>query len=740
MSLSNRNRPILKPDRLLLVGVGLLAILLSILTYVLQKSDDFTWPYLTNSVLLSFLGITNAILVLILIFILLRNLVKLLVERKRNILGAKFKTKLVFTFFALWLIPSLAIFFAAIRIIQSSVDKWFNTPVEEVTRDSQEVVDAFYNDAKDRAALFAGRVAGQVAAEGLLEGDRRRYLRRSLEASLKEYNLDLISVHLGRRAPLVVADPRIPSDSIEGLPENLVAGALRGESFRWINSHGGSQLVRCGVPVEASDGSGKILGVVVAGYRIPKDLMGLTTRISRASENYRQIKAQKVNIQRGYVFGFALVTLLILFSVTWIGLYLSKRITVPIQMLAAGTREISSGNLDYRVKVQAGDELGILVDSFNAMTHELSANRGTIERRNLELRDSNLALEERRRYIETLLDNITTGVISLDARGRITTMNRAAHRILGVPRRAGVLGATIDELLAGRADLAPFGEAVGRVQVQAERSLERELQFAVEGRTVTAAAHLSALDDAQGGYLGMLIVLEDLTHLIKAQRVAAWREVARRIAHEIKNPLTPIQLSAERILKNWREQSPRLGEIVEEGSATIVREVQSLKSLVDAFTRFAQEPRVQPVPVALDSVIDDALAHYSGRNEDLQIVRRGQSDTPQVKVDPEQMRRVFINLIDNAVEAMHGRGQVVIGTRFLKRPQMVRIEVSDTGPGISAEDRDKLFLPYFSTKPRGTGLGLAIVNRIISDHHGAIRVRDNPPHGTTFVIDLPVAG
>jgi two-component system nitrogen regulation sensor histidine kinase NtrY len=434
------------------------------------------------------------------------------------------------------------------------------------------------------------------------------------------------------------------------------------------------------------------------------------------------------------------VTLLILFSVTWIGLYLSKRITVPIQMLAAGTREISSGNLDYRVKVQAGDELGILVDSFNTMTQELSANRGTIERRNLELRDSNLALEERRRYIETLLENITTGVISLDGQGRITTMNRAAHRILGVPRRAGVPGATISELLEGRADLPPFGEAIGRVQTQAERSLERELQFAVEGRTVTAAAHLSALEDVQGGYLGMLIVLEDLTHLIKAQRVAAWREVARRIAHEIKNPLTPIQLSAERMLKNWREQNPRLGEIVEEGSATIVREVQSLKSLVDAFTRFAQEPRVQPVPVALDNVIDDALAHFSGRNQELQIVRRSQPETPQVNVDPEQMRRVFINLIDNAVEAMQGRGQVVIGTRFLKRPQMVRIEVSDPGPGISAEDRDKLFLPYFSTKPRGTGLGLAIVNRIISDHHGAIRVRDNPPHGTTFVIDLPVAG
>jgi two-component system nitrogen regulation sensor histidine kinase NtrY len=214
--------------------------------------------------------------------------------------------------------------------------------------------------------------------------------------------------------------------------------------------------------------------------------------------------------------------------------------------------------------------------------------------------------------------------------------------------------------------------------------------------------------------------------------------VARRIAHEIKNPLTPIQLSAERILKNWRDNNPRLGEIVEEGTSTIVREVNSLKSLVNAFSRFAQEPRVQAVQVELERVIDEALAHYGGRNEGLSIVRRANPETPPVRVDPEQMRRVFINLIDNAVEAMQGRGQVVIGMRYLKRPQVVRIEVSDTGPGIPPEDRDKLFLPYFSTKARGTGLGLAIVNRIISDHHGAIRVRDNVPRGTTFVIDLPV--
>jgi two-component system nitrogen regulation sensor histidine kinase NtrY len=737
MSRTDRKGPTLNTDRLLLLGVAILVLVVSVLYFFLQKSEDFSWPYLTNSVLLSFLGITNAILILTFLFILFRNLVKLLVERKRNILGAKFKTKVVFTLLALWLLPSLLIFLAAIHLIQSSVDKWFSTPVEEVTEHSQGVVDAYYDEVKERASHFAQRISSLSTQHGLLE-ENRRYLRRWLERRLKQYDLDFIGVYVGGGEPLVVSDPRIPVDSTEQLPQNLIDKALAGESFGWINSHSGSQLVRYGVPIASPHPGEPAQGVLVTGYRVPRDLMGLTSRISRASENYRQNKAQKTNIQRLYTFAFALVTLIILFSVTWIGLYLSKRITVPIQMLAHGTREISSGNLDYKVSVEAGDELGILVDSFNTMTEELSANRETIEHRSHELSEINRALEERRRYIEILLENITTGVISLDREGRVSTINRAAHRILGLPRRTDSVGKPAEVLQQGSPDLKNLGEAIQSVQSGSAKTLERELRFVSQGRTVTAAAHLSQLDDGQGGYLGMLIVLEDLTDLIKVQRLAAWREVARRIAHEIKNPLTPIQLSAERIRKNWREKNPRLGDIVEEGSASIVREVNSLKSLVNAFTRFAQMPRVQPVAVELGQVIDEALTHYNGRSDGLSIVRRSSPETPAVHVDPEQMRRVFINLIDNAIEAMHGKGQVLIGTRYLKHPQVVRVEVSDTGPGISPEDRERLFMPYFSTKTRGSGLGLAIVDRIISDHHGAIRVRSNVPHGTTFVIDLPV--
>ncbi|MCZ6777736.1 MAG: ATP-binding protein [Acidobacteriota bacterium] len=739
MSRSSRSRPRLNTDRLLLLGVAILVLVVSAIYFFLQKTEDFSWPYLTNSVLLSFLGITNAILILTFLFILFRNLIKLLVERKRNILGAKFKTKVVFTLLALWLLPSLLIFLAALHLIQSSVDKWFSTPVDEVTQYSQEVVDAYYDDVRQRAAHFAQRTSRLAAENGLL-GENRRYLGRWLKRRLKQYGLDFIGVYVGGGEPLVVLDPRIPVDSIEQLPQNLIDKALAGEPFGWINSHSGSQLVRYGVPIASLKPGEPAQGVLVAGYRVSRDLMGLTSRISRASENYRQNKAQKSNIQRLYTFAFALVTLIILFSVTWIGLYLSKRITVPIQMLAHGTREISSGNLNYKVEVEAGDELGILVDSFNAMTEELRGNRETIDQRSRELNEINQALEERRRYIEILLENITTGVISLDRQGRVSTINRAAHRILGLPRRGAILNKPAEILQQGSADLKGLGEAIESVQSGAKTSLERELRFVSGGRTVTAAAHLSQLDDGQGSYLGMLIVLEDLTDLIKGQRLAAWREVAHRIAHEIKNPLTPIQLSAERIRKKWREKSPRLGEIVEEGSASIVREVNSLKSLVDAFTRFAQMPHVQPVPVDLGLVIDEALAHYNGRSTDLSIVRRDNGETPAVHVDPEQMRRVFINLIDNAIEAMNGQGQVLIGTCYLKDPRVVRVEVSDTGPGIPPEDRERLFMPYFSTKNRGTGLGLAIVDRIISDHNGAIHVRANVPQGTTFVIDLPVQG
>jgi two-component system nitrogen regulation sensor histidine kinase NtrY len=474
---------------------------------------------------------------------------------------------------------------------------------------------------------------------------------------------------------------------------------------------------------------------VAAGFYIPKDLAQLTSQINDYSERYRQDKAQRRSIKNVYIFAFAFITLLVLFSVTWIGLYLARGVTEPIGMLAEGTREVSSGNLDFHLEVRTRDELGILAESFNKMTADLKGSKETIERSNRDLLRSNQELEERRRYIEALLQNITTGVISLDAAGTVTTLNRAASRILGLDAGREVGRPFADVLVAP--EMAELRGAVEKSLRDLDLTPAREMTLSLQGNPLTLAVSFSPLADGRGGAPGLLLVLEDLTPLMRAQRVAAWREVARRLAHEIKNPLTPIQLSAQRILKKFKEGSPELPEVLEQGTEAIVREVSGLKRMVDEFSHFARLPAVNPVPCDLHALIDDSVALYGGVGGALHFEKRYDSRMPRVLLDPEQMKRVFVNLIDNARDAMGGSGRITFSTTYRPEVESLRVEVTDEGPGIRPEDRDRLFVPYFSTKKKGTGLGLAIVNRIISDHSGYIHAENRRPRGACFVMELP---
>ncbi|HKQ98631.1 MAG TPA: ATP-binding protein, partial [Candidatus Polarisedimenticolia bacterium] len=515
----------------------------------------------------------------------------------------------------------------------------------------------------------------------------------------------------------------------------MIEQAARGQPFVWLSDLRGGHLVRAGHRIDGSPPPGE---VAIVGIFVPRDLARLAETVSRSNEDYRQIRTQKLLIKRVYILVFALITLVVLFSVTWIGLYLARRITEPVQALAVGTRAISMGNLDHRVEVQAGDELGILVDSFNAMTLELKTGKETIERSHRELEESNRLLAERRRYTETLLQNLGAGVISVDRERRISTINHAAVRLLGLDEVDEPIGRRLEEALpeAARAAVAPLTREVlegGRIDSTHEADLT------ASGRTRTLALSATALRGEQGEVLGAIVLLEDLTDLMRAQRIAAWREVARRLAHEIKNPLTPIQLSAERIRKKYQEGSADLDEVVGEGTAAIVREVAALKALVDEFARFARLPAPQRVPTDLREVIAACLDLYRDRHPGIRIESRLSPDLPRALVDGEQIRRALVNLLDNAVEAIGGQGCVVIEAAPDPAAGAVRVEVSDDGPGIPPEDLDRLFLPYFSTKKRGTGLGLAIVHRIVTDHAGRIRVTQNPPHGARFIIDLPVA-
>jgi two-component system, NtrC family, nitrogen regulation sensor histidine kinase NtrY len=446
-----------------------------------------------------------------------------------------------------------------------------------------------------------------------------------------------------------------------------------------------------------------------------------------------------------YLSLFLMMTLMILVSATWTGLYLAKRITRPVQLLAAGAREIGAGRLDHRIEPETRDEFGSLVEAFNTMAGELAASQRKLERSRLDLERKNLQLDERRRYIETVLERIATGVVSVGADSTIETINSAALRLLDLD--GGVVGHSATEVF-DRDDLKPLQSLLARTQTATGEAAAQEIALVRQGRELHLAAAATPLQGEEGSFAGAVLVFDDVTPLIRTQRVAAWRDVARRLAHEIKNPLTPIQLCAERMRRQFSGAPPTARALVEECTSTIVGEVESLKGLVDEFAQFARMPTPRAIPSDLTALLTDTLALYNGLFREIRIERRLDENLPAVRLDVEQIRRVVINLVDNAVEALGGPNAsprpngdqplIVVETRHDSGNGVVRLTISDNGSGIPLADRDKLFMPYYSTKRRGSGLGLAIVRRIIAEHGGNIEAADNTPTGTVFTVELPL--
>jgi two-component system nitrogen regulation sensor histidine kinase NtrY len=443
--------------------------------------------------------------------------------------------------------------------------------------------------------------------------------------------------------------------------------------------------------------------------------------ISQAFVEYRQLKILKKPIKSSYMMALLMVTLLILFLATWVGFYLAKDITVPIKELAEATHRIATGDLNFRIQMNARDEIGTLVQSFNQMTGDLQVSRSE--------------LEQRRKYMEIVLKNVAAGVISIDEKGTITTINTSAEQMLEVKGEA-VLEKKFSEALP-KEYVEQIEELLSELRSSRRDSIEQQITVNLKGNPLSLLINLTALKDEEGRPLGVVTVFDDLTQLIKAQRMAAWREVARRIAHEINNPLTPIQLSAQRLRKRYLENLQQDGTVFDECTRTIVKQVEELKRMVNEFSKFARMPASQPTPNHLNDIIQETLVLFQEGHKEVRF-EFIPHDLPILDIDRDQMKRVLINLIKNSLAAIEGDGEIKIQTSYDPKLEMVRLELSDNGCGIPDEDKGRLFEPHYSTKKSGTGLGLTIINAIVSDHNGYIRVRDNEPKGTTFLIELPV--
>ena len=725
-----------------IITVAAILVLLTALTFVEVYTRDIktSSPLANYIIFYSFYNI-NFILLLVLFFLVIRNLVKLYFERQRKVPGAKFRTKLIVSFFILTIIPSVLLFLFAKVLISQTIEYWFSFPIEHSLKGAIEVSESYYKNLENDTLHFSLQLSKSISSGNLLSKNRLSNLRELITAKRKEYNLSSISVYNKRNEEILkVFDPKISGDKFEKLKPKVFNNAIKGKKITDKKSSGKGELILGITPVRASWDKKEVLGTVVASYYLPKGISQDIRSISLAFKEYREKDILKKPIANNYIAMFAIVTLLVIFAAMWFGFQLAKGITIPIQQLAAGTKEVAGGNLNFHIDIESDpesqDEIGILVSSFNQMTEDLRKNKVDLEKKNVSLRTTNIELEQKRTYMETVLENIATGVISLDSEGKITTINKAAEKMLHLNESDFRNNSYKD--VSGVSFFDILKNIINEMLENNVRNFEKEINLTIAGEIFTFMANINMLFDSENNYIGMVIVIDNLTELIRAQRVAAWREVARRIAHEIKNPLTPIKLSAQRLRKKFLSGAKDSEEVFDQCTNTIIQEVDDLKKMVNEFSQFARMPTSNPIPCNLNEIIKEAITLYKGALKDITIEAELFEEIPQLHLDPEQMKRVFINLIENAIEAMKGHGGIFIKNMYFSDLQIVRIELSDTGIGIPVYLREKLFMPYFSTKKEGTGLGLAIVNTIISEHNGYIRVKDNEPQGTTFVIELPV--
>jgi two-component system, NtrC family, nitrogen regulation sensor histidine kinase NtrY len=744
-----RGRAFFDNTKLILLGIAGLVGTLAGLLALANRSASLAPDFLAEFVLYA-LSATDLTILVALVFVLARNIVKLVVERRHALPFARFRAKLVAALLGMTIIPAVLVLIVGSELIRNSVDRWFNAPMEQVLTSAQGIAADYYQEQQRVVSSFSQRLARRLGPLDLAHADAAA-VQAAVRADEPPDHVELVEVFAYSAAgatPSVRSIARMQADGITtGTDASSAALAERaatsGAEARTVDSlASGAELIRSARPIRASS-QGAVRGVVIASHYLPRDFVARARGMTSAFEGYQQLRVLKGPVTGVYVSFFLMLTLMILVGATWMGLYMAKRITRPVQLLATAAHEIGAGRFDYRVEVQSHDEFGSLAEAFNVMAGELATSRERLERSAVELERTHRDVEGRRRYVETVLERIASGVVSVDAAGRIRTANSAARRLLGLD--SDISGQRVTDVFGAPA-LAPLGALLAD-SVTARDARPQDVSITREGRELHLAVVTSPLRREDGGHDGVVLVFDDISPLIRAQKVAAWREVARRLAHEIKNPLTPIQLSAERLRRHFGQAPEPTKALVEECASTIIGEVESLKGLVDEFSQFARMPAPRAVPTEVHELLDGALALYDGLLPDITLERRYGRGLPRVSVDPEQMRRVILNLVDNAVEAMHRSGTITISTEHDRTNNLLRIVVADDGPGIPLAERDKLFLPYYSTKQRGSGLGLAIVRRIVAEHGGAIDVADNAPppgspasaapRGTRFVIELP---
>jgi len=725
-------------DNRVLIGIGLLlGLVLAGIYALVLRARALAPPAATNRVLLFVLTYIVVVLILALLLVIGRSVVRLLLDSRRGVFGSRFRVRVVLTHVGLALLPIALLILPTTGLLQRSVDVWFEPPVTGTIAAGREVVELVRQRAAERERRVGERLAASLREA---RGDAARLA--ILSAAREESGLDYVELRpeeAGARAvPLAVSAPRWPLRDVPEPSAEWVSSARARGSVRRIDAiEGGGQVGRT---IVASSP-----GLLVLGTYDPPDEAAPLRALSRSTSAFAQLEAERASLQAVQVLLFLLLALLVLLAAVWVGLVLARRVTRPVAALAASVRRVGAGDFTTRVEVEGADEIATLGRAFNAMTEELRDSREKLVSTNSELRSAYATIDEDRFRIQTILAHLDVGVLAFGPESaerpggaRLGGLNEAATRMLRT--RAAPAGTPLAELLAEewRAPLRDFLDGAFRGSGPREATLSLSPPLARE--PLVLEAHVTGVAGAARARTAWVVTLEDTTALVRAERAAAWEEAARRMAHEIKNPLTPVRLAAERIRRKARGSKgcdPELAKVVEEGADTIVQEVRTLAALVDAFHRFARLPETRLGECDLASVVAQVVNLYDGTKPGVAISSEVPAGLDPVRGDGEQIKRAIVNLVDNAVAATPSGGTVSV--RAAVEDGLARVVVTDDGPGIPPEERDLVFEPTFSTKANGFGLGLSITSRIAAEHRGRVVLEENAPRGCRFVLEWPAA-
>ncbi|PIE66415.1 MAG: PAS domain-containing sensor histidine kinase [Desulfobacterales bacterium] len=708
----------------------------------LQKgllAGEFNLP-LSSTVLIFALININGLLLLLMVYLVLRNLIELVFDRNQKLLGSQLRTKLVISFVGLSLFPTILLFVVSLRFVSTSMDYWFNSNIEDSLDSSLKLAQSIFRDTENRVNNLGSQLA-ELLENNTIDIKNITALEALFQRTLAiappgapdsiafiDGNGNLLLARRGPRLQPIVL-PQVPTEAmrqaaLKDTPEIISLKTTLGE------------LILAIVPVDLPQYY-RQPAFLVTSLLIPTTKLEHMQAVSDGITGYRQLVILKAPIKLSLIIMMLIITLLILFGAIWFGFYIARSLTVPINKLATATRKIADGDLDFVIEKESDDEMGLLVDSFNSMTADIRASNQKLNVAHLALQESNLVSEQQRRYLETILENVAAGVIALDESNKITTINRFAEELLHIKSKR-LVGKDFHDFLP-KTHVLIVESFINELLATDKQSIERHLRVTVrQGETLSLQVNITRMVDREQQHIGFVIVFDNLTKLEKAQRLAAWQEVARRIAHEIKNPLTPIQLSAQRLRKRYLERIGNDKDIFDQCTTTIVNQVEEIKRLVSEFSDFARMPKVNKQKGDIAAIVQEMYILYQEAHKHIHFTFHVDGTLPLFSFDPVQIKRVVINLLDNGVNVLENGGSIAIQLKRQSHKKGIQLTVADDGPGISEEVKLRLFEPYFSTRKSGTGLGLAIAHTIITEHNGTILVRDNTPKGTVFTVELPL--